>query len=196
MEKNNNKQVVQPEVSRTKFDNEVSEYRKLEDEWRKKGVICLNIEFPIIQLVFIAHQLKPPSVAFAVSIDFNNYDVDPPSIVFINPFSGKPITTKEMNVGFFQLSKKDLPVPEGQPKVVQNIMQPILMGAPDDYPFLCIPGVREYHKHPAHTGDSWLLYRNKGEGKLGFLIDQLYNHSIPFVKSYNIKFNVSINQQP
>jgi hypothetical protein len=25
--------------------------------------------------------------------------------------------------------------------------------------FFCMRGVREYHEHPEHTGDQWLLYR-------------------------------------
>jgi hypothetical protein len=27
-------------------------------------------------------------------------------------------------------------------------------------PFLCLRGIREYHEHPQHSGDDWLLYRN------------------------------------
>jgi len=26
-------------------------------------------------------------------------------------------------------------------------------------PFLCVRGIREYHEHPQHSGDEWLLYR-------------------------------------
>ena len=28
-------------------------------------------------------------------------------------------------------------------------------------PFLCLRGFREYHEHPQHSGDEWLLYRNE-----------------------------------
>ena len=28
-------------------------------------------------------------------------------------------------------------------------------------PFLCLRGIREYHDHPQHTGDEWLLYKDK-----------------------------------
>ncbi len=73
--------------------------------------------------------------------------------------------------------------------------QPILMSGVNERPFFCIPGVREYHNHPAHTGNPWLLHRTKGEGKLAFLLDQLYIHSIPFIKQYGLNFNVTVNQQ-
>jgi hypothetical protein len=193
---NDNKQVVQPEVSKSKFATEVNEFRQLEDEWRKKGIICLKIAYPKIQLAFAAHQLRPAPIVFAVSLDFTNYDLEPPSIKFIDPLNGNFITTKEMQVNFYQVinSMPQIPIP-GMPPMQFKHPQVILMGAPNDQPFLCIPGVREYHEHPAHTGDSWFLHRTQGEGKLGFLIDQLYNHSIPFVRGYNVNFNVSINQQ-
>ncbi len=101
---NDDLQVAEPEVTRTKFDSEVEGFRLIADEWRKKGVICLKVEFPVVQFVFIAHHLIPPAIAFGVSIDFTNYDVEPPSIVFINPLTGMPVTMKEMSVNFVQHS--------------------------------------------------------------------------------------------
>lgn len=187
-------QVAQPEVSQLKFAKELDEFRLIEDDWRRKGVICLTAEFPKVQLAFTAPQLKPPPIVFGVSLDFTNYDIEPPSIKFIDPLSGRPITTKEMNVNFFQVATAVQSLP-GMPQLQFQQPQLILMGAPEDHPFLCIPGVREYHDHPAHSGDSWLLHRTRGEGKLTFLIDQLYNHSIPYVRSYNVNFSVGINQQ-
>lgn len=190
-------QVVQPEVSQSKFANEIAEFRLLEDEWRKKGVICLKAAFPKINLAFVAHSLRPAPIVFAVSLDFTNYDLEPPSIKFVDPLTGSLLTMREMHVNFYQVTNgtpQGLLVP-GMPQLQLKQAQQILMGAPNDHPFLCIPGVREYHDHPAHTGDSWLLHRTQGEGKLGFLLDQLYNHSIPFVKSYGVNFNVGINQQ-
>jgi hypothetical protein len=42
-----------------------------------------------------------------------------------------------------------------------HIAQPIVV---DNHPvtkrpFLCVKGIREYHEHPQHDGDSWCLYR-------------------------------------
>jgi hypothetical protein len=192
------KQVVDPEVSQTKFSHELSGFRLLEHEWRKKGILLLKSDFPEIQLAFIAPQLKPLAVAFAVSIDFTNYDVEPPSVKFIDPLTGLLVTTKEIYVRFFQageMIESMHPIP-GMPQIqLQQPPRPILMGGLDENPFLCIPGVREYHNHPAHTGDPWLLHRTQGEGTLAFIIDQLYNHSIPFIRGYNINMVVGINQQ-
>ncbi len=190
----NKKQVVQPEVTRAKFDSEINKFRLLESENSKRGIICLKAEFPVIELAFTAYLLKPPAIVFAVSIDFTNYDVEPPSIVFIDPFTRKPVTTKEVHAKFIKTVLGKLQIAPGQ-FIDANIPQNILVGEPNERPFICLPGVREYHNHPQHTGNSWLLSRTKGEGDLAFLIDQLYYNSIPAIKSYNVNFTVSINQQ-
>jgi hypothetical protein len=136
--------------------------------------------------------VRPAVVAFAVSIDFTNYDIDPPSVQFIDLCSSKPLTTKEISVKFFQVVQTNPPIPNFP--FVANAINPILVGEPDEFPFLCIPGVREYHNHPSHTGNPWLLYRTKGEGTLAFLIDQLYNHSIPFIRGFGVNMTVILNQ--
>lgn len=176
MEAVKNKQVTDPEVTRRKFEREIAEFKKIELDLSKKGIICLKSEFPIIQFSFAAHQLKPAPTVFAVS------------------FSREPVTMKEMTIQFYLEKSINVQLP-GMSPIQQIQRQEILVGAPNDHPFLCIPSVREYHTHPKHTGDFWLLHRNKGEGTLGFILDQLYNNSIPFVKGYNVSFSITINQQ-
>ena len=44
--------------------------------------------------------------------------------------------------------------------------------------FLCKPGVREYHTHPEHSGDDWLLYRGQGFGTLGQICDSLWHLAV------------------
>ena len=193
----NKDQVVQPEVSRRKFDAEIAEFVQLESEWRRKGIFCLKVEFPIIQLIFLAHHLKPATVAFAVAIDFTNYDIEPPSVIFIDYLTGNPISTKEMGgIGFFQIitQMQQIQGPLGIQQIPIQQRLPILMIGLEDKPFLCIPGVREYHNHPAHTGNAWLLYRTRGEGKLSFLIEQLYSNCIPHITNFNFTFDVHLKQ--
>ena len=45
----------------------------------------------------------------------------------------------------------------------------------DEIPFLCHPGVREYHEHPAHDGNDWLLHRTSVEGTLDRLLQILFD---------------------
>ena len=41
-------------------------------------------------------------------------------------------------------------------------------------PFFCVPGIREYHDHPQHSGDPWLLHRHTGEGSLATIADRIW----------------------
>ena len=61
---------------------------------------------------------------------------------------------------------------------------------PDDFPFLCLPGVREYHDNPAHTGDSWLLHRGSGEGSLVFILEKIWIYGADPLAAYNIQIQI------
>lgn len=180
-----NNQYTQPEITAKKYKVEVDNFKKIFEIWREKGVFLVKEEFPILEFIFHGRKVTPSPLAFAVRIDFSNYDVEPPSVKFICPFTSKLLTRKEVQTQFIQIRKPDHFNPN-LPIKNQIQQQDLLQGGPDEIPFFCIPGVREYHDHPAHTGDSWLLYRKKGEGTLGFILDQLYDHSIPTITSYKL----------
>ena len=58
---------------------------------------------------------------------------------------------------------------------------------------ICLPGIREYHEHPAHTGDAWLLHRGKGgEGSLGFIVDKVYDYGILPINAFHLQLNIKI----
>jgi hypothetical protein len=61
---------------------------------------------------------------------------------------------------------------------------------PDDYPFVCLPGVREYHDNPAHTGDSWLLHRNSGEGSLAFILEKIWAYGVEPLSMYQVQLQM------
>jgi hypothetical protein len=41
-------------------------------------------------------------------------------------------------------------------------------------PFVCMAGVREYHAHPSHVGDSWENYKDRSGYDLGGVITQVW----------------------
>lgn len=180
MEYKESLQITDPSVTKNKFDTEVSKFKAVEVNYREKGIICTNISFPNIFFIFAIPKLTPPVIAFSVRINFTNYDFEPPSVVFISPFTEELVRRDQVPVLFIQLNKN-------------NPFQPIdlLQGSGNMAPFFCIPGVREYHNHPAHSGDSWFLYRTRGEGNLLFIIDQLYNNSIATAKSFQAVLNLT-----
>jgi Predicted metal binding domain len=46
-------------------------------------------------------------------------------------------------------------------------------------PFFCMQGVREYHEHPQHTGDDWILYRGTTVLALLTTLTRNINNSVP-----------------
>lgn len=178
-------QTVDIEVSKRKFKDELGIFINLQESYRKNGIILLNASFPDIEILFMAIKINPTPVAFAARINFENYDLEPPSVKFINPFTGELLKATQVATQFLM---KIGTTPEGIP-IPQGLLQ---AETPDSIPFLCFRGIREYHNHPAHTGDSWLLYRKEsGIGTLIYIIDQLYHYGSEPLKGYSVNANVN-----
>ncbi|MDD2791543.1 MAG: hypothetical protein PHD73_00075 [Sediminibacterium sp.] len=166
-------QQVDPMVSRSKFDRELSYFMQVKDYNMQRGVVLIDAEFPFIKLAFYAYRIKPLILAFAIRLDFTNYDLEPPSLRFIDFLTDYDLTHPELyiNLTRFQMD----PLGEGNPvcKPLQDLIQ---SHKPKNIPFVCLPGIKEYHSHPSHSNDSWLSRKGKGEGTLGFIIDQLHKY--------------------
>ena len=159
-------QLVDPAVSRSKFDREVASFAERRWEYHKRGWLLVEAEFPRVFVVFAKPELHPKAVLFGADLDFTNYDLWAPSVTLVDPFTREPYTTRQLppNLAFVRLREE-----EGQAPTVENFLQ---SHGPDERPFLCMPGVREYHGHPAHTNDVWFEHRNNGEGTLYFLLEK------------------------
>ena len=57
----------------------------------------------------------------------------------------------------------------------------------DDIPFLCLAGVREYHEHPAHSGDHWELHRPSGTGRLIRLIEIISKYGLETIDGLSVQ---------
>ena len=187
--------LVDPAISRIKFERELAQYRAIEDEHLRRGWWVLSAEFPQLFIVFASPRLKPPAVIFGAILDFTNYDFWPPSVTLVNPFTREPYRQKELPT--FMKRRTLRPIPPAVAAIAQSQGQevpqlesddPLLQWySPDDVPFLCVPGVREYHNHPGHSGDSWLLHRGTGTGTLFFVLDVLYRYGVQPIDGYNIQ---------
>ncbi len=71
-------------------------------------------------------------------------------------------------VGGFHCPPNELPVP-----VVHRHPKTGL-------PFLCVPGVREYHEQPIHEGDDWLLHR--GSCGLPYVVEAIWKTCVKSVR--------------
>ncbi len=186
--------LVDPAVSRAKFDRELAQYRALEDDYLRRGWWLLKAEFPEVFAVFASPQLKPPAVIFGVTLDFANYDLWPPSVRLVDPFTRVPYKAAEVPMPLLRRTIAEAPealmspgpAGGGRPQLVHDT--PLLQAhRPDDVPFLCLPGVREYHDHPGHSGDPWLNHRTQGEGTLHFLLEKLYQYGVQPISSYGVQ---------
>lgn len=172
-----------PAVVRRKVEREIASYFSRQDHYRARGIWVLQYDFPQLLVAFVAPNVKPyPIAAFGVLVDMSNYDVEPPSLLFVNPFTRAPLTFKEVPTRLVRIRLENITqqippsvvLPPGMPQgIVQQIQHQdqLLQGSDEERPFMCLQGVREYHSNPAHTGDSWWLHRSKDAGSLLRLLD-------------------------
>ena len=196
--------LVDPTVSMRKFVRELDNFRGIEDDYIRRGVWLVKSKWPQAFVVFGLPQLKPPAVVFGAIIDFTNYDFWAPSVRLVDPFTREPYKCKDLPSQLVRMVPAVMPAEiaerikslAGPGAVLQGAQgsapQPLMQGQPDEIPFFCIPGVREYHQHSAHTGDSWLLHRGAGEGTLLFILDQLWKYGVQGVASYNCQLTIAI----
>lgn len=181
-------QFTEPAVSRAKFEHEVREFRELEAEYRARGWFLVEAEFPTALAVLAAPQLQPSPLVLGVRFDYTNYDAQPPSVRLVNPFSGTPYSFEELPTQLLRLNPEtqavQLPgMPEGM-QVQMQAPQPLMQ--PDEPPFLCIAGVREYHAHPGHSGDAWELHRADGAGRLVRLLEVIHRYGVEPIQAYGV----------
>jgi putative metal binding uncharacterized protein len=169
------KQYVDIEVTKNKFNNEINEFTALEKNYNERGVFLVEIQGFTLRLLFTAPQIKPSPVLFSVELDYSNWDFEPPALRVINPFTKAVLRNNEVGVQFLQWNNE------------AQDAQSLLVG--HDIPFLCIPGIREYHQHFHHSGDSWMLYRTRGEGKLTDIIEKIIKHATLPLVGYLVNVN-------
>lgn len=183
-------QFVDAELSKAKFDREVSNFRSLEAAYRERGWLLLADAFPIVEVALVARQLVVPAVVTGVRLDYTNYDVEPPSVRLVNPFTRVPYKAAELPVRLDRQAPGVMPAPAviGVQQLQVMPVQPYMQWyGPDDVPFLCLAGVYEYHRHPAHSGDSWELHRSGGAGSLVRLLDVIHRYGVVPIDNYAIQ---------
>jgi len=187
-------QFVDPSVSREKFEKELLAYRAIEREQQKLGWWMLEATFPTVFVVFVAPQLKPPAVVCGVLLDFTNYDFEPPSVRLVDPFTRIPYKAKELPTVLLRKQQSAISAFPGAPQIVNA--SPLMQAHdPEEVPFLCVPGVREYHEHPAHTGDSWFAHRGLGVGTLFQLLSLIYQYGVKPLSGFTLALQVTGLQQ-
>ena len=185
-------QYVDPAVSRAKFEHEIAEYRSFEADYRARGWFLVKADWPVVVVVLASKKTSPPTIVTAVRFDFTNYDAEPPSVRFVDPFSGRLLANKDLPIRLLRM----LPEPEVQvpgAAVGPQVEDLLAAHSPDDLPFLCIAGVKEYHNHPGHTGDPWELHRSAGEGRLVRLLEVVSKYGLEPVSGLGVNLSPQIS---
>ena len=196
-------------VSRTKFDREVAAFQAQAAEYRRRGWYLVHAEFPEAMVLLATDKTKPMALLCGVLLDYSNYDAAPPSVRLVNPMTCEPYKRSELPT---ELKRRvpandvEVVVPEGIPAEVQAQLQgqlqahqPLMQAhKPDDIPFLCIAGVREYHEHPAHSGDHWELHRRAGAGSLTRLVGIVSKYGLEPIAGFGVQMvpHVGFNLGP
>jgi hypothetical protein len=182
-------QSADPAVSLAKFDEELANYREAAREYEARGWLLLEATFPEILVVLAAASLRPPPIVCGVLFDYTNYDAEPPSVKLVNPFTREPYFAKDLPTTLNRsvpAQTIEFPGVAGanlQMQAVQPLMQ---AQTPDEVPFLCIAGVREYHEHPGHSGDAWELHRKSGAGRLVRLLEVIHKYGVEPLRGFSV----------
>lgn len=156
-------EVVDPAVTRAKFERQIDDWRSNQVLYRSRGWILADHGDRWAELILLS-EYHPRVVAASVGIDYVNFDLEPPSITFIDAVtrqpSKPPVTPIQMGT-------------DGNP-------QPLVVSHPElGRPMLCLPGNYEYHSHPQHDGESWLgPLRQRGQGNLAVIADHLHQTTV------------------
>lgn len=164
-------------VSQCKYSRELDRLTKHVQILKSWGAFVLNTKYPYVDVAFMPrHSLKfsipleraPEGIEipegakrvmavievfplaarpFGVRVSLDDYDQRAPSVIFCDPWTWDPLSYDKL----FRANHVD---DSGKASAVLLGDHPVFKR-----PFLCLRGVREYHEHPQHTGDDWLLYR-------------------------------------
>jgi hypothetical protein len=189
---------LDPRVARQKYDEELARLADQRLTLEARGIFLLGSSaYPRIEL-FCAprHSLRVavpasqtggglvlpqntflmaevPSLAarsFKARFDLTDYDLRAPSLEFRDPWTDDVLQYQTMfrALEFEQARKAHVVLLDDHPSTQK--------------PFLCLRGIREYHEHPQHSGDDWLIYR--GTMNLFSIVMSLWRVSIDLIHAH------------
>lgn len=185
-------QYADPAVSKMKFDRELAEFGGLSDLYRQqRGWLLVKAEYPHVLVLLAAPKTNPCVLVMGVAFDYSNYDAAPPSVRLVHPLTATPYKAAELPTRLDRSMPAQAFLPPGAapggPQLVIQQQQPYMQAhTEDEVPFLCMAGVREYHEHPAHSGDVWELHRKEGHGRLVHILDVITRYGIEPIAGFRV----------
>lgn len=177
------RQLVAREVTEAKIAGHLADWHERADLYRERGWLLLKSVGTTVEIGFVAPNAAAPFriMPIAIRLEYDNYDIWPPSLTFIDALTGQPVMPP------IQARKR-----EG------DVLRPLIVpGHPEtNLPFLCLPGIREYHRHPQHSGDDWLRYRAQGTGAPAVICERIWQYMTGPVTGIGVNIGVSLNVHP
>ena len=139
------------EVSRVKFEREVAALTEEAAGFvRRRPWEVVGTRFPVLCLVF-RHSRSGRRVGFRFACD--DWDQHPPSLSLSDPDTGAEL-------GWERWPQSGWAAQGSHPVTGR--------------PFLCLPGLLEYHTHSSHLNDSWVNYRPRRSYQLRYIVDRVW----------------------
>ena len=138
------------EVSRRKFAREMQALNEKASEFiRLRGWVVKGSDYPNFFLMF-THPTSHRAVEFRFFCD--DWDELPPSLKLFDPESGEELPWSRWPQGGWNAADS----------------HPTLGG-----PFLCLPGIREFHVHTSHLNDKWEGLRGRDSYSLLHIVERV-----------------------
>lgn len=156
--------LVPLEISRAKFNEQMRWWHQNAQVYAGRGWLLLSegdltVDIGMLRTLPMGeHQV--PVMTVCVRLDYWNFDLWAPSVTFIDPVTRRPAKPFVRALD-----------PIG-PQEAHDLL--IDVHPTTRQPFVCLPGVREYHLHPQHSGDDWLLHRQRGRGDLAVICERMW----------------------
>jgi hypothetical protein len=142
---------VDPAVSERKFNRELETLRGDASGFvAAGGWEIVSATFPGLSVIF-PHPRSKRRVGFG--FQFDCWDEQPPSLALFDPETKAELAWDKWPQGGWSAGN-------AHPSTGK--------------PFLCLPGIREYHTHSSHLNDFWDNYKAKGSYTLGFIVDRVW----------------------
>lgn len=156
--------LVPPDVTRAKFQEQLDLWQTNAAVYARRGWLLLStsdlsVDIGFLQNVAMGGRTIPVMTA-CVRLDYWNFDLWPPSLTFLDPMTRQPSPPPVRAPDRVSATEVRDALIDQHPATLQ--------------PFLCLPGIREYHSHPQHSGDEWLLHRHLREGDLAVVCERIW----------------------
>jgi hypothetical protein len=154
--------LVPLDVSRAKLKRELAQWHAVRDSYRRRGYWIIDHNDLTVDVGFVGTvpALRPFQALVAIArLSFDNYDVWAPSVRFVDADGDKDLAPL---------------VPAFEEDAAGGMRLIVFDHHELKRTFLCAAGVREYHDHPQHSGDLWLVHRGQGSGRLAVICERLW----------------------